>query len=49
MTEKTKTSTLATNYNALTLELRASVIRYFKRQVKKTDIKGNNKRSETLF
>jgi hypothetical protein len=39
MTEKTKTSTLATNYNALTLELRASVIRYFKRQVKKTDIK----------
>jgi hypothetical protein len=40
MTEKTKTNTLATNYNALTLELRASVIRYFKRQVKTTDIKA---------
>jgi hypothetical protein len=40
MTEKTKTSTLATQYNALTLELRASVIRYFKRQVKTTDIKA---------
>lgn len=40
MTKKTKTSTLATNYNALTLELRATVIRYFKRQVNKTDIKA---------
>jgi hypothetical protein len=40
MTEKTKTNTLATQYNALTLELRASVIRYFKRQVKTTDIKA---------
>jgi hypothetical protein len=40
MTEKTKTSTLATQYNALTLELRASVIKYFKRQVKTTDIKA---------
>lgn len=38
MTEKT--STLAAQYNALTLELRASVIRYFKRQVKTTDIKA---------
>jgi hypothetical protein len=40
MTEKTKTSTLATQYNALTLELRASVIKYFKRQVKTRDIKA---------
>jgi hypothetical protein len=40
MTEKTKTSTLATNYNALTLEKRASVIRYFKRQLKTKDIKA---------
>lgn len=40
MTENTKTSTLATNYNALTLEKRASVIKYFKRQVKTTDIKA---------
>jgi len=40
MTEKTKTSTLATQYNALTREKRASVIRYFKRQVKNTDIKA---------
>ena len=40
MTENTKTSTLATQYNALTLELRASVIKYFKRQVKTRDIKA---------
>jgi hypothetical protein len=40
MTENTKTNTLATQYNALTLELRASVIKYFKRQVKNTDIKA---------